>query len=83
MKAEKSTFTIARRNQFSDVKSNSVGNEFQAFITRSLKKWDLVPVIARSLQIPLCNTILGQHVNVLIQDSADRDDAVFPRMEIA
>jgi len=38
VKAEKSTFSIARRNLFSDAKSNSVGNEFQSFITRSLKK---------------------------------------------
>jgi len=34
-------------------------------------------------QIPLCSTILGQHVNILIQDSADRDDVIFPRMKIA
>jgi len=48
VKAEKS---IARRNLFSDAKSNSVGNEFQAFVglTRSLKKCDLVLVAARSL----------------------------------
>jgi len=41
VKAEKSTFTIARRNLLTDEKSNSIGKEFQAFVTRSLKKCDL------------------------------------------